>query len=263
MGKVITQEEFQRRMEEYFGDEYDFSESIYKGAEEYITYKCKKHGLITTKAKNLLNRQRCKQCAHTTKTCLVCDWGINDYDGLVNINGKSIESYSRWCGILERCLCVKRKGNRSAYRDCSVCDEWRYFSKFKEWFDNPENGHKEGYHINKDLFFSECNIYSPETCCFLPPEINSALTKKRQRCYKLPKGVQYIKNRNKYKAVIKFKTKKAKMLGYFNTAEEASDVYKKEKKEHLKILADEYYSQGLITERVYNALQDFNIETTD
>lgn len=263
MGKMMTQEEFQRRMKENFGDEYDFSETIYQGGDKYVTYRCYKHGLITTKAKNLLNKQRCSQCAHTAKLTPVRGWGVNDYDGLVKIDGVFIESYSRWCGILERCLCAKREEKYPAYSDCSVCEEWKYFSNFKEWFDNPENGHIDGYHIDKDLFSNGSKIYSPETCCFLPAEINSALIKNKRIKGEYPTGVQYIKSRNKYKASIKIKNQKIKMLGYFDTVEDASVAYKKEKKEYLKSLTDKYYSKGLITERVYNALLNFKIDITD
>lgn len=257
---IMSQKEFLQRMKENYGDMYDFSESVYLGAEKDVTFRCHKHGYVTTKGKHLLAGHLCKMCAWTYKWVPVCGWGINDYDGLVKINGEFIESYRRWCSILERCLCEKRLNKQPTYKECSISSEWKYFTKFKEWFDNPENGYRKGYHIDKDLLSKDNKTYSPETCCFLPAEINSALVKRYRKTKKYPTGVQYIKSKKKYRACIQTKGDGNRVLGFFDTVEEASEAYKIEKEKYLKFLADKYYSQGLITERVYNALYNYKID---
>ena len=39
--------------------------------------------------------------------------------------------------------------------------------------------------------------------------------------------------------------------------------YKQEKEAYIKEVADEYYSKGLITKRVYDALYNWTVEITD
>ena len=48
----------------------------------------------------------------------------------------------------------------------------------KEWFDNPVNGYKEGYSLDKDILVKGNKIYSPETCCFVPQDVNILFTKR-------------------------------------------------------------------------------------
>lgn len=44
-----------------------------------------------------------------------------------------------------------------------------FFSNFAEWFDKH---HVEGWELDKDILVSGNRTYSPETCCFVPHEIN-------------------------------------------------------------------------------------------
>lgn len=59
--------------------------------------------------------------------------------------------------------------NKPTYEGCTVCDEWLYFSNFKKWFD--EN-YIEGFQLDKDIIIRGNKVYSPQTCCFVPKEIN-------------------------------------------------------------------------------------------
>lgn len=54
-----------------------------------------------------------------------------------------------------------------------------------------------------------------------------------------------------------------RFIGYFDTAEEAFHAYKNAKEAYIKEVADEYFSKGLITKRVRDALYQYKIEITD
>lgn len=57
-----------------------------------------------------------------------------------------------------------------AYRNVTVCDEWRNFVNFEKWF-NENN--IDGFVMDKDMLSEPDNkIYSPVTCCFIPRSIN-------------------------------------------------------------------------------------------
>lgn len=119
------------------------------------------------------------------KNKLVYGVGVNDYEGRVKINGKMIKSYNTWKNMLERCYDDKLLKKYPTYTDCTVCEEWLYFSNFKKWFDEhyrwdlDEKGLRPC--LDKDLLVKGNKIYSPDTCIFLPNSVNSFLANKQSR----------------------------------------------------------------------------------
>ena len=105
---------------------------------------------------------------------LVFGVGHNDMPhGQASVGGKKY--YTTWTNMLKRCY----KENLGA----KVCDEWLTFSNFKAWMEKQD---WEGKHLDKDLL-GDGTLYSPETCCFLPPKINSFLVGKREQVGKKSK----------------------------------------------------------------------------
>lgn len=49
-------------------------------------------------------------------------------------------------------------------------------------------------------------------------------------------------------------------IGSFETSEEAIAIYQQIKKQYIKELAEKYFKEGKITERVYNALMKYEVE---
>ena len=142
-----------------------------------------------------------------------------------------------------------------------MCDEWLTFSNFEKWFSDPDNGYFERYHLDKDILVKGNKIYSPNTCCFVPQEINSLFIKDNSKRGSLPIGVtngykgSFVAQVN-FRGVIQY-------LGKYDTKEQAFNAYKKEKEVIVKILGDEYYKRGLITEKVYKALLNYKVEIND
>lgn len=57
-----------------------------------------------------------------------------------------------------------------------------------------------GWALDKDILVKGNKIYSPETCCFVPQEINNLFTKRKSCRGTLPIGVKYIKENKKFSA---------------------------------------------------------------
>lgn len=161
--------------------------------------------------------------------------------------------------MLTRCYSPKYHEQFLTYTNCKVCEDWKTLSKFKEWFDK---NYIEGYELDKDILVKRNKVYSPETCCFIPREINGFLTKSNKVRGSFPIGVCFYKPNGKYKASIAIRGK-VKHLGYFETPVEAFEAYKKEKESHVKELASEYFSKNLIPEQVYKALLSYIVESFD
>lgn len=52
-------------------------------------------------------------------------------------------------------------------------------------------------------------------------------------------------------------------LGGYNTPEEAFYAYKNAKERYIQEIAEKYFQEGKITEKVYNALLRYKVEITD
>ena len=52
-------------------------------------------------------------------------------------------------------------------------------------------------------------------------------------------------------------------LGFFDTPEEAFQAYKSAKEQYVKERATQYFQEGKITQRVYQALMEYQVEITD
>ena len=185
----------------------------------------------------------------------ICDIPFSTYS-----SDKVQQAYGLWSNIIARSCNDSVKDKHKTYKDCSVCIEWLLFSNFLKWFNDPTNGYKEGYSVDKDILVKGNKVYSPDTCCFVPREINSLLTKSNATRGVYPIGVS--KRGKRFSARSNFYGK-TKRLGMFDTPEEAFQAYKQAKEAYIKDIATQYYKDGKITEKVYDALMKYEVEITD
>lgn len=135
------------------------------------------------------------------KRTLIYGVGINDADYVTNttVEGKKIKCpyYRRWTSVLERCYSEKLHTSRPTYIDCSVVDDWLYFSQFKDWMEQQD---WEGKDLDKDIIVPNNKVYGPDTCVFVDQRVNTLLTNRGKLRGKYPKGVYYDKRKSKYKS---------------------------------------------------------------
>lgn len=186
--------------------------------------------------------------------------GFCDVKYSVNLdNGSIMPSYNTWHDMLKRCYSEKLHKKEPAYIGCSVCNEWKYFSNFKDWFDS---NYVEGYALDKDILVKGNKVYSPETCCFVPKGLNSLLTNRKNHRGKYPLGVSKASYSDNYEAAV-YKNGKRVHIGTFKTIEEAFNAYKVAKEAYIKEVATKYYNDGKIARNVYEALMNYKVEITD
>lgn len=251
-----TQEDFVRRAIEVHGQKYDYGKVNYKGMNDKVCIICPIHGEFWQFARtHVCEKRGCEKCSHDNQKTLVYGIGVNDGDS----EGKT-PAFKAWSSMLQRCY--GNYGNHPTYEDCVVCYEWLTFSNFKEWFENPENGYMEGYHLDKDILNKHNRIYSPSTCCLVPRYINELFVKTDKARGKYPIGVFWSKAANKFVAKIS-KNNVSIHLGVFLSPEEAFLAYKEAKETYIKEIASEYFNQGKITKRVYDAMCNYVVEITD
>lgn len=131
--------------------------------------------------------------------------------------------YRKWLSMLSRVYGETYLVKYPSYKDVKVCDEWLVFSNFKAWMEKQD---WEGKHLDKDLL-GDGKLYSPETCCFLPPKINVFLADSVYKKRDLPTGVYLYKGRRKYQVRCRDRDKKKWVnLGYYADPQEAHGVWK-------------------------------------
>ena len=168
------------------------------------------------------------------------------------------KSYKVWTAMLKRCYSNNNKDFYHTYEDCKVSDQFLRFRNFDEWCKQQVGFDVEHFDLDKDILSKGCKIYSENTCCFVPQEINKCLKGYKSKSIKT--GVQYH-SRDKIYQTRGIVEGEYKHLGSFKTEEEAFLVYKKFKEVHVKSLAEKWKDQ--IDSRVYAALINWEISIND
>ena len=168
--------------------------------------------------------------ARGNKANLIFGYGINDYTGSVFINKKNIKSYTTWRDMLKRCYSEEYHSKHQSYIGCYVCEEWKYYTNFKKWYDNnyPHDLASTGiiFNLDKDLLVDGNKKYGPDTCVFLPQKINRFLSTKYKNNSSGMVGVVFHKATNKFLAQANsFVTGKQIHLGLFTNKETAKESY--------------------------------------
>ncbi len=181
----------------------------------------------------------------------ICGVGINDFPYLTiyrNREGDRMASpyYARWVAMINRCYSDRIHSKWQTYKDCTVCDEWLYFSRFRLWMMNQD---WEGKELDKDLIEYGNKVYQPDRCMFIPKEINCLLNERKASGSKTRKGVYYVKSENRYVASCCVDSKKTH-IGRFKTEKEAESAYIKFKSEHILRVAGRFSDD----EKIYNSL---------
>lgn len=172
------------------------------------------------------------------------------------------KAYKNWVRILMRCYNEKYVRKRPAYSDCSVSEFFLTYTNFRDWYVKQKNWDNPDFVLDKDLLSPKDNkVYSEETCCFLPKEVNGLLTTTKAKRGNLPIGVcKPKKGSTKYRACV-CKNGKDVELGSFNSIEEAFLVYKAAREDYLKEKANQWRDKLDI--KAYDALINYKVEITD
>lgn len=178
---------------------------------------------------------------------------------------KHHREYALWDGMLDRCYNEITQKKQKAYNGCSVSDDFLFYPNFKKWCNeqigfNSVDEFGRSFNLDKDILFKNNKIYSPQTCCFVPSEINAIMASCKRDKGSTMVGTAYDKKLKKYRSAITREGVKTH-LGCFEKEIDAFMVYKVEKEAHIKLVAEKWKNE--IDIRVYEALISHQVETTD
>lgn len=148
---------------------------------------------------------------------------VNDADYPTQV-GKGAEKwicpfYKAWSSMKAR-VC----GDKPSYVGTTICEDWLHFSKFKQWMEKQP---WEGRQLDKDILDPAAKRYSPETCRFVPAQINTLVISQSGQRGLWPLGVHRKSPayRRRFAAQVGDGLGSKLHLGYFSTPEEAHRAY--------------------------------------
>lgn len=179
-------------------------------------------------------------------------------------NGKITHEYNTWRHLLKRCYDERVHEKYPTYKNCTMCEEWHCFQNFAKWHEqNYYEIEEEQMELDKDILVKGNKLYSPNTCVFVPKNINLLFVTKENKKTKngLPIGVMFHKRDKKFVAYCCNGKAEQKFLGNFHTPEEAFNKYKNFKEKVIKQVAEEYKDK--IPYKLYHAMITYQVEITD
>ena len=166
--------------------------------------------------------------------------GINDADYAVRPRGPDGKQlwcpyYRAWSGMLKRAYCPKFHARQPTYIGVTVCEEWHSFMAFRAWMETQD---WEGKQLDKDIIAPGNKVYSPDTCVFVSPNLNTLLLDSAATRGEWPIGASLHKRDKKFYAYIK-EGGKQRHLGSFTCPHEAHMAWRKAKARIVLVAARE------------------------
>ena len=180
---------------------------------------------------------------------VVQGFGVNDANYVVSrlVSGRmvSCKAYVTWKDIISRCYSEKRQKKNPTYIGVTVCDEWRSFMAFREWW---LESHVDGWQIDKDLL-TDNNQYSPDSCIYVPAWLNTFTIDRNAVRGEFPIGVDYHKSSKSFRSMCNNPaTGKQVTIGRFKTPEAAHLAWRARKLEYAAQMKNE---MDAIDARIY------------
>lgn len=187
--------------------------------------------------------------------------GEGPYPAKYTRKGKLCNSpaYEVWNSKLKNCY-----GNSKSmhlYKDVEFCEEWLNFQVFAKWFYSQTKIYGKGGFVDKDLLFLGNREYSPETCVYIPPAVNSLFTGTSGNI----SGVHWCNTQQKWVAQIQRGEltaqgkKKQSYLGRFNCKQTADTAYYSAKLAHVKEVALKHQEQlpPILFYKLYHGTENY------
>lgn len=185
-----------------------------------------------------------------SKRLFVYGVGVNDDPSCFKVLRKD-PIYTRWQGMIMRCYSDRFKRTRPTYENVEVCGEWKIYSNFRDWCKLQNH---VGNHMDKDLLVEGNTLYSPDTVCFIPPELNSFFTD-RKRFTSAAVGVREQEIGKFSARVMNPFTGKRESLGVYDNVFSASDAWRQRKNELAWQWAERLECDGY-DQRIVRALRE-------
>lgn len=149
-------------------------------------------------------------------------------------------AYEVWTSKLKNCYGNAKMSH--VYVGVTFCKEWLNFQNFAKWFYEQVKIYGRGGYVDKDLLLLGNKEYSPTTCTYIPPAVNSLFTGTSGNI----SGVHFCNTKGKWVAQIQQGDigtngkKRQTFLGMFTDRDSAEKAYYNAKLNHVRCVALKY-----------------------
>lgn len=142
--------------------------------------------------------------------------------------------YTKWYRMLDRCYNPNGQDYKY-YKNVKVVDRWHCLQNFGADIETMPNYNKKGWELDKDLLIIDNKKYGPNTCSFVPHELNKI------GLFNYSDGVRLdTRKLTKKYTVYLHEDGKQKFKGSFTTLKEAKLFYREVKIQRVRKLANRY-----------------------
>lgn len=232
--KRLSLTSFVEKSYKVHGGKYNYSKVEYQNNSTKVLIICPIHGEFWQTPAAHIKGQGCPKCGIENNRGMF--FGVGVVDDYARKNKELSKCYIAWRQMLSRCYGHESPENKM------VCDEWKSLRTFRQWFDKH---YIEGWHLDKDIRVKGNKIYSPETCCFVPQEINALF--KSNIAFLQGLNIEKCRKKNKYAVYgycgLSLRRKRIKRVDDLETAirETLTNKYL-----HAIEVSEAYYAKGLM-----------------
>lgn len=144
---------------------------------------------------------------------------------------KIFKEYATWKNMLYRCYSEKYEKRYGTHNNATVCEEWLCYENFYDWIHNQSNAENflngSNWILNRKIIVKDNDIYSPETCCLVPRNVDRLFVKPN--------------------------------LNMEFATESMLQMYKEHMKNKIKKVAKEEFANGNISEQCYEAMMKYEV----
>lgn len=146
--------------------------------------------------------------------------------------GKKIfKEYATWKNMLYRCY-GDYSERYNTHKNTTVCKEWLCYENFYDWIHEQSNVENflngNNWILNRKIIVKDNDIYSPETCCLVPQNVD--------RLFMKPS------------------------LNMEYATESMLQMYKEHMTNKIKKIAKEEFASGNISKQCYEAMMKYKVE---
>lgn len=176
------------------------------------------------------------------------------------VDYKQTKEYSLWKNMLERCYNSNKHKKQPTYKDCTVDRQWHNFQEFAEWCQHQIGFSREGWEIDKDILVKGNRVYAPDTCAFVPKEINLLTRSRKNSRGDHPFGTVSDAESGRFRACW-WEAGVHRRSKWYAYPLQCFEIYKENKERIIKEFANKWKDQ--IDERVYLSLMNYEVEADD
>lgn len=173
------------------------------------------------------------------------------------VGGNKTKSCQLWENMQTRACNKSFHARQQTYADVSVCTEWLDFQNFARWFDAQLMARRyvDGWHLDKDVLSVGDKIYSPETCCFLPQQLNNIVVNTTAKRGEFPLGVSFNACVGRYDAHVVAWDGSTLARAMFDCPYAAHEFYKVNKEAYVRGIVDRFKDN--LAEDVYQFFKNY------